>query len=330
MTHTAPEPTDAPASPSPNPVASEPAMFKNVLVGVDGTSAGRDAIALAETLRDHEGRLTLAHVVLGRTPVNQDFRSTPVERGSREILERERAAAGVSADLTGMVAPSVAIGLHRLAENHNADLLVVGSCRTRSIDRLLGGRRTQQALSGATCAVAVAPVGYAEAPKRIDTIGVAYSGTSESETALAVACAVASRRGAVVRTLTVVRRARAVWRYRHPLAPRWRRTDEPPEPAPGERPCSSTEVDGRVTIGAPSKQLLGFGDEVDLLVVGSRDRGPVRRLLLGSTSAHLARSAECPVLVLQLGSGPLPSERAPMTEPDRIQAVWTLAEERRR
>ena len=34
---------------------SEPGGFKNVLVGVDGTSTGRDAIALADILRDPDG-----------------------------------------------------------------------------------------------------------------------------------------------------------------------------------------------------------------------------------------------------------------------------------
>ena len=34
----------------------ESIMFGNVLVGVDGTSAGRDAIALGDVLRDRDGR----------------------------------------------------------------------------------------------------------------------------------------------------------------------------------------------------------------------------------------------------------------------------------
>ncbi len=39
--------------------AHQPTTFKHVLVGVDGTSTGRDAIALAETLRHPDGRTTL-------------------------------------------------------------------------------------------------------------------------------------------------------------------------------------------------------------------------------------------------------------------------------
>src|SRR5262249_2442589 len=37
-------------------------MFKNVLVGVDGTANARDAIALACQLREGDGQLTLVHV----------------------------------------------------------------------------------------------------------------------------------------------------------------------------------------------------------------------------------------------------------------------------
>ena len=40
-------------------------MFKNVLVGVDGSPNGRDAIALASQLIDPDGKLTLAHVHQG-------------------------------------------------------------------------------------------------------------------------------------------------------------------------------------------------------------------------------------------------------------------------
>ena len=37
---------------------------------------------------------------------------------------------------------------------------------------------------------------------------------------------------------------------------------------------------------------------LDLLVVGSRNYGPVKRLVLGSTSNYLARHARGPLLVL--------------------------------
>jgi len=57
-------------------------------------------------------------------------------------------------------------------------------------------------------------------------------------------------------------------------------------------------------------EVAAFGDEVDLLVVGSRSYGPVKRLMLGSTSNHLQRHARCSLLVLP---------RSAASESDRAQ-----------
>jgi nucleotide-binding universal stress UspA family protein len=141
--------------------ARRPGTFKNVLVGVDGTSTGRDAIALAETLRDPDGRLILAHVVLTQGLTYSDFHSTPRGKDVRAMLDREREAMGVSAELTGTFAPSVPFGLHQLAEDRGADLLVVGSCSRGLVGRVLVGDNARGAVTGATCPVAVAPHGWA-------------------------------------------------------------------------------------------------------------------------------------------------------------------------
>jgi nucleotide-binding universal stress UspA family protein len=44
--------------------------------------------------------------------------------------------------------------------------------------------------------------------------------------------------------------------------------------------------------------LTDEAQTLDLLVLGSRAYGPVRRVLLGSVSGPLVRQAPCPVLVL--------------------------------
>ena len=57
-------------------------------------------------------------------------------------------------------------------------------------------------------------------------------------------------------------------------------------------------VEGHAIYGLAGEELARFGDEVDLLVVGSRGYGPLRRLVLGSTSDFLRRHAHGPLLVL--------------------------------
>ena len=137
--------------------ASEPFRLRKVLVGVDGTATGRDAIALGDVLYEPSGQLTLAHVVLRSTPTYQNFHATRAWSESRKMLERERQAAGVAADLTGMASSSVGSGLHQLTKDCGADLLVVGSCSRGLTGRVLVGDDTRASLNGASCAVAIAP-----------------------------------------------------------------------------------------------------------------------------------------------------------------------------
>lgn len=92
-------------------------MFSNVIVGGDEQQGSRDAIALARDLMAEGGELALAHVHHGET--------MPIGSSNRGI------AAGLEAGRICIRSPSVGQGLHELAERQRADLLVMGSCRTR-------------------------------------------------------------------------------------------------------------------------------------------------------------------------------------------------------
>jgi len=50
--------------------------------------------------------------------------------------------------------------------------------------------------------------------------------------------------------------------------------------------------------GQAATELIAHSAELDLLVVGSRGYGPVRRVLPGSVGGQVIRDAACPVLVL--------------------------------
>ena len=103
-------------------------MFKNVIVGVDGRSGGRDAVALAHRLLDPRGRLTLVNVHL-ETTASSSMNSTPRPGPRpRRLLESEREAAGGTRDRQRRrdLGRCWAAPLRRGA---GADLLVVGACR---------------------------------------------------------------------------------------------------------------------------------------------------------------------------------------------------------
>ncbi len=278
-------------------------MFKNVLVGVDGRPNGRDAIALASLLTDPDGKLTLAHVHTGDLRPSHAIAPGLVreERGaSHKLLEAERAEANVKADLISIVSMSPGRGLHEQAEEQNADLLVVGSCSHGAFGRAMLGDDTRAALNGAPCAVAVASRGYAEraggAGSQISNVGVAYNDSPESKAALTLAQQLAAPTNATVHALEVV--SIPAYAYAGLMAPPIGENIQPLIEEAEIRMKELGGVEGHAVYGLAGEELAAFGDQVDILVVGSRGYGPVKRLVLGSTSDFLQRHARCSLLVL--------------------------------
>ncbi len=294
-------------------------MFKNVLVGVDGGPNGRDAIALASQLIDPDGKLTLAHVHSGELRPSHAITPGMVREereASKKLLEDERAAANVNAQLISIVSGTPGGGLHQQAEDQGADLLVVGSCSHSAFGRAMLGDDTRAALNGAPCAVAIAPVGHREHPGPIGRGGVAYNSSPESTAALALARELAAPTGATVHALEVV--SIPTYVYGGLVAPTIGEMIEEMLKEANGRLEELPDVEGHAVYGLAGEELAVFGDQVDILVVGSRGYGPVKRLVLGSTADHLQRHARCPLLVLPRiatspagGGTPHDSQRAP-------------------
>jgi len=259
------------------------AMFENVLVGVDGRPNARDAVALAQRLVDRDGQLTLAHVHRGEMP-------------SIELLQPELAAANVNMELKSVVAAHAGAGLHRQADTQHADLLVVGSCSHGLLGRAMLADNTAAALNGAPCAVAVAAHGYAEQRHPIETVGVAYNASPESKAALDLARRLAASTGASIKALEVVSIPSVAFTGIVP-ASIGDSVDAMLDSA-AARMKALPDVDGTAVYGLPGEELAAFSEHVDLLVVGSRGYGPMKRLVLGSTSNYLARHARSSLLVL--------------------------------
>lgn len=270
-------------------------MFKNVLVGVDGRLSGRDAIALGSQLVEPGGRLTLAHVYhdvgLGPFAVARMLVEDQPEE-SEELLKRERAEAGVEAEVIAVPAPSPGQGLHEEAERRGADLLVLGTCRHGIVGRTFLGNDTRAAINGAPCAIAVAPLAYAEHPKPIQTIGVGYDLSPESEAALQAAKELAERLHAKVRAREVV-----AIPYVGVMSQSGPGVSEMIEEAE-QHMHALPDVEGDAVYGLTGAELAAFSAECDLLIVGSRGYGPLRRVIFGSTAMQLQSLGQGPLLIL--------------------------------
>lgn len=277
-------------------------MFNNVIVGVDGEAGGRDALALARLLLADGGQLTLANVYNGGSFLVQG--ATPAydlveEDDANAVLEATRREAGLEAKLRIYGEPSVGKGLHVLAEDAKADLLVIGSSRRGLVGRVMLGNDTRAAINGAPCAVAVAPAGYAAEPKALREIGVGYNASRESEHALSVARELAQAYGAKLSAFEAV----AIPTY---MVPAMTAGDGTPlsdmVDDARERIAALGGVEAHAAYGEPAEELALYSASLDLLVVGSRDYGPFGRLVHGSTTLELSRSARCPLLVLTRGA----------------------------
>lgn len=295
-------------------------VFNTIVVGVDGRQGGRDALRLAGQLAEVGGGDLVAVRVfphqhrpaLARSPAVEE------ERESTQVaLDRELADMGMTTARTHVVGDtSPARALHRMAERERADLLVVGSAHRGAVGRVLGGDVALGSLHGSPCPVAVAPRGMADhdaAPLR--RIGVGFDGTQESRQALALAVALATSARVQLELLCAATApiplfAEAAWSdgaivdYRLEAEELISRT------------LAELDVDavGKAVVGGPVETLVELTHRVDLLVVGSRGWGPIRRILLGSTAARLIREAACPVLVLPRGAATgEPGEHEPAT-----------------
>lgn len=256
-----------------------------ILVGVDGAEGGRDALALARDLRGAAGSIVAAHV------------DTAARADAERLLRGERTAAGVeSAELAVSGADSVGAGLHELAVDVGADLVVVGTSRRHGLARFLVGDDARATIREAGSPVAVAPRGYGGATHAIRTIGVGFDETGEAAAALALARALAEVHGASVTVVEAVEVAS--WLIDPMVAPTITKDAEERRREAEQRLAALTGVEAHATTGLALQEMKSLAEHVDLLVVGWHPRGPVARLMEGSTGESLSNDPACPVIVV--------------------------------
>jgi nucleotide-binding universal stress UspA family protein len=280
-------------------------MFENIIVGVDARQGGRDALALAATLsRAVGGRLIAVHAYaydfLASRGAEPDLESS-MHGAAMLTLERQLEAAAVRAVQIAVSDGSPGRALHRAATRHDGELIVIGSAHRGAIGRVLAGDVTAATLHGAPCPVLVAPAGYADRGGTLETVGVGYDGSPASRAAVALARDVAEAAGARLRIIEVVVPPTRWGPY--PVCwPDWTEELRAMREEAAERVARLAAAigdfaTGVVMSGEPAHELACEGDDLDLLVTGSHNHGPLRRVMLGSTSGKLVHGASCPVLI---------------------------------
>jgi nucleotide-binding universal stress UspA family protein len=281
---------------TPHPLGRQPAvMFSSVVVGVKELEAGRDALRLARALTSAKGNLTLAHVQVVAPRPAPDSGAAGAAARRRNALGRLaalRAECQLDAELVYDEVREVRQGLHDTARARNADLLVIGASRYDAIYRDLVGDDAREVLDDAPCAVAVAPVGYANQRGPLRAIGVAYDDSPESARVLAVAKELALDCHAQFSIFHAVSGL-----HLHDPAPFQESIEDEVRQA-RDRIEELAGVEAHAEYGDPAQELGRYGQSVDLLVLGTHRHSPIGRFLGQGTVRRLADEPPCPLLVL--------------------------------
>jgi nucleotide-binding universal stress UspA family protein len=243
-----------------------------IVVGYDGGEGAEDALTLALLLaRAGAWRLTLVRVVGTHDLLHGVEAALPrlLEERWESVAQMRDAAAKVGAEAETVSADSPASGLELTARELAAELLVIGSSRHGRLGQIFAGGVALRLLHGSSHAVGLAPEGYRHRAAVLRTVGAGYTDP---------------------RLERLPRLKHAEGQHAEELEQHVARLAS--ELPPGLR------VSHAIVRGDPVVVLSRHASDLDLLVVGSRGKGPVAGVLLGSVSSELVLATPCPLIVV--------------------------------
>ncbi len=286
--------------------------WESILVATDGSADAHAALRAAASLAIRSGatlQLVTAYnfpafaLYAFPAPAGATDRS-PYETAAFALLEAERATAtALGADVSDVYAGMGAIDevILRVAEQIDADLIVVGNRELHGFKLLIGGSTSAGVVHGAHCPVLIVRGEGRSWPPRGIVVGFDYSPASRR--AAQVAMAIAQLYPDTAMTLIQVLADTVV----HPNAVL--RIPERVETEQTSLDLEAAALGRRIgrqvgsvrAAGDPADVLISRSDKAttpDLVVVGTRGLGSVRRFVLGSVSTRILHSGHSPLLVI--------------------------------
>lgn len=225
-----------------------------------------------------------------------------VERSARSYLDH--LAPGARFEVHVRSGRSVAGTLVDLAADVGAAVLVLGSSPDGQLGQVTVGSTAGRLLHSSPLSVALAPRGYRGATHRVSRITCAAAG--EDGQVVDRALRFAGRLGVGLRIVTLAVRGGPAWGSRAVLGEEAEDGDD----AWTEQARASIAALRGNGLPAEVETVVGSGrgwreavDSIDwepgdLLAVGSRPKGPVARVFLGSRATKILRHSPVPVVVL--------------------------------
>ena len=183
-------------------------MYSDMIIGFDGSSSARDALALGRRLAEATGATPTVVCVHPFKPLSAAVPTPSPAPSMRAAAERtlDEARAELSA-MGAMFRPmaetSPARALHAAAEEADAALIVVGSTHRAALGRARPAPRPSRScmapVRGGGCAAGYA----AHERERFGVVGAAVDGGDETERIARVAARIARGGGVALRLITV-------------------------------------------------------------------------------------------------------------------------------
>lgn len=277
--------------------------------------AGLEALRLGAFVARSTGSHLLVAMVM-ETPTapsvaRVDFQYTSLLRQqlTAEMEDAKRdTPSGVEAEFRIHDARSVTSGLVELAERESADMIVVGNSSHGVLGRVSLGGVTNHLVHSSSVPIALAPRGFrADADDRIRRVNAAYGGVAGRSGLVLAAAGICNETGAQLRLTSFSPQPRSLTTdliagdvLRRAVTADVCESADTALADVRALPNAPRIVDTAVGIGedwADAIEDVRWNDG-DILVVGSSDMGPGRRVFLGSTGMRIVHESPVPVIVV--------------------------------
>ena len=309
---------------------SDKTAFHSILVPVDGSTLAEAAVPYALTLAERaRSKVQFVFVYQDRLPLE------PVEWAWQYLLQltaaaRERLGDSVS---SALLHGPVAANLVKQARKIGADLVIMTTHGRGGLERAWLGSVTDQLIRriGIPVMVIRPADGVAAPDVQPSEILVPLDGSTLAETALQPAAALARLWDAELTVVQIVYpdpivaepgRAVPETSIQELTAIARASAEEYVRLAAERLRGSGVKASGMALMATdgPAQQLreLARPGQVSLIAIATHGRGGIRRLVLGSVTDKLVRTAEVPVLVVPPAPRTRPARQA---KPERVRAL---------
>jgi len=289
-------------------VGGKDTMYKNIVVGYDGSDYSKAALMEAsKRVKKNGGKVTLVHAVyfdeeeFGIAPLQLDKR---IEFGRNICMQaKEKHLSEFGVDVESLVCegepPDI---LTQVALGKEADLIALGTHGRKGLKRLLLGSVTSGVIAKAHCDVLVVKKPCSKCTGDFKSIIVAYDGSEQSRKALARAGRLNGSDGAAVTVLYVIPRYEEMVEFFKTDAIKnslYAQAEKLLDTARAVAAEGGFAIAAIVQEGPSADRILDIAkrSESDLIVMGSHGWTGVNKAIMGSTTERVIMDAPCPVLI---------------------------------